>query len=394
MYGMNKLAKLFALSALALIAAGMARSADFPPGLSVSAAGVPVTAFAAGRDGCDGHDVPDAPLRALRDTSGRSVAFRLHFVNRRLIGPSIDRLKIDCKVVLNSRHNGNPQAYDDYNWITATWTDDGHKVAALIHHEFHANEHPGKCAFKTMMQCWMNTITAWTSTDGGASFQRAPRGFVVAAAPFRQSEHQGRHRGFFNPSNIFSDDRYKYFMASNTGWTGQKFGVCLFRTADPHKPESWRAWDGKAFTIAYSDPYTSDKPRLRQACQPITSFPATVGAVVRHRPSGQWLAVFQASADKRYLPLPGIYYATAKDLTRWSTPRLLIAGTTLYDDPCKSGGRIISYPSLVGADAKGRNYDNTGDRAFLFYATMKVEGCTITSKRDLIRFPIRIRSGS
>jgi hypothetical protein len=95
MYGMNKLAKLLALNALALIAAGTARSADFPPGLSVSAAGVPVTAFAAGSDGCDGHDVPDAPLRALRDTSGRSVAFRLHFVNRRLIGPSIDRLKID-----------------------------------------------------------------------------------------------------------------------------------------------------------------------------------------------------------------------------------------------------------------------------------------------------------
>jgi hypothetical protein len=394
MNSMKKFVKAPAICALVLLACGTARSSDFPPGLSVSAAGVPATAFTAGRDGCDGHDVPDAPLRAFRDASGKTVAFGLHFVNRRLIGPSIDQLKIDCKVVLNSGHNGNPQAYDDYNWITATWTDDGRTIAALIHHEFHANEHPGKCTFKTMMQCWMNTINAWASTDGGASFQRARRGFVVAATPFRQDEGQGRHRGFFNPSNIFSDGRYKYFMASNTGWAGQKFGVCLFRTADPHKPESWRAWDGKAFAISYDDPYTSDRTRSRQACQPIAPFPAPVGAIVRHLPSGQWLAVFQASADKRYFPLPGIYYATAKDLTRWSTPRLLIAGKTLYDDPCKSGGRIVSYPSLVDADAKGRNFDNTGNRAFLFYATMKVDGCTITSKRDLIRFPIRIRNGS
>ncbi|MCC2097938.1 MAG: hypothetical protein KDJ29_13650, partial [Hyphomicrobiales bacterium] len=197
---------------LALVCAGPALAADFAPGLTISAAGAPVTAFAAGRDGCDGHDVPDAPLRAFRAADGQTVAFGLHFVNRRLRGPSIDRLKIDCKVVLNSGHSGKPQAYDDYNWITATWTGDGRKVAALIHHEFHANEHPGRCSFKTMMQCWMNTVTAWTSANGGASFQRSTRGFVVAAAPFRQSVEQGRHRGFFNPSNIFSFGPYKYFM--------------------------------------------------------------------------------------------------------------------------------------------------------------------------------------
>ncbi len=377
----------------ALLAGGTVRAAaQTGPGLQLSLGGIPVVAFKAGRDGCDGHDVPDAPLRAFRDTAGATVAFGLHFVNRRLRGPSIDRLKIDCKVVLTSGHNGDPTRYNDYNWITATWTNDGKTIAALVHHEYHGNEHAGRCAYKTMMQCWMNTITTWRSADSGASFQRNRTGFVAAAAPFRQTMHQGRHRGFFNPSNIVASGRYKYFMASQTGWSGQKYGVCLFRSADPSRPGSWRAWDGARFTIAYRDPYAS-KANVKplRACKPVAPFPAPVGAIVRHRPSGLWLAVFQAAADKRYFPLPGIYFATGVSLTRWSAPRLLIAGKTLYDDPCTSGGQIISYPSLLDPQAKGRNYDDAGNSAYLFYALMKVKGCTITSQRDLVRIRVNIR---
>jgi len=40
---------------------------------------------------------------------------------------------------------------------------------------------------------------------------------VVAAAPFRQEERQGRHRGFFNPSNVVSDGPFRYVMVTNTG---------------------------------------------------------------------------------------------------------------------------------------------------------------------------------
>lgn len=384
-----------ALAFVVFAAPTLAPAKDNPPALTLSSSGPLEIAFKAGRDGCDGHDVPDAPLRAYRDANGQTIAFGLHFVNRRLRGPAINKLKIDCTVVLNSGHNGAPQAYDDYNWITATWTDDGRKIAALIHHEYHGNEHRGQCRFKTMMQCWMNTITAWHSNDGGKSFSRHRTGFVVAAAPFTQAEQQGRHRGFFNPSNIVSSGKYKYFFASQTGWqtatSMQKYGVCLFRTIDPHRPDSWRAWDGKGFSVRYADPYVANSKTTRQrACKPIAPFPAPVGSLVRHRPTGQWLAVFQASADKTYFPLPGIYFATAKSLTQWSTPRLLIAGKTLYDDPCKSGGRIISYPSLISPGAQGRNYDDTTNRAFLFYASMQVKGCTITANRDLISMPVSI----
>src|SRR6201999_3038180 len=115
---------------------------------------------------------------------GSVGAFGLHFVNRALRGPSLDRIKIDCKVVLGSKHLADPAAYDDYNWITAVWTNDGRSVDALIHHEYHANEHPGRCIAKDMMPCWYNTILGYRSSDAGASFARAARDFVVAAPPF------------------------------------------------------------------------------------------------------------------------------------------------------------------------------------------------------------------
>ena len=53
---------------------------------------------------------------------------------------------------------------------------------------------------------------------------------VVAAAPFRQDFEQGRHRGFFNPSNILHAGGYWYMMTNTTGGAGQAQGLCLFRT--------------------------------------------------------------------------------------------------------------------------------------------------------------------
>lgn len=367
-----------------------AQTAIGAPGLKLTLAGMTAIAYSPGRDGCDGNDVPDAPLRAYRDSKGQIVAFGLHYVNRRLRGPTLNALKIDCHVVLNSGKNANPAAYNDYNWITATWTGDGKTIAALVHHEYHGNEHKGRCTYKTMLRCWMNTVTAYTSSDSGRNFARVSRGFVVASTPFTQKQHQGRHRGFFNPSNIVTRGRSKYFFASTTGWQGQPHGVCLFRNTNPHKANRWRAFDGSSFKIRYRDPHRRHK-KAAGACKPIAPFPAPVGSVTRHRPSGLWLAVFQAAPDKKYFPLSGFYFATSQDLMSWSTPRLLIPGKTLYDNPCSSGGRIISYPSLLDPGSKGRNFDNTGNSATLYYASMKVVGCTVTSNRDLISQKIMIR---
>ena len=383
---------LAALAALSTLA-GPAGAAPEPPLSSLTLVGPPGVIFKAGRDACDGADVPDAPARAFREAGGTVAVFGMHYRNRALRGPDLDHLKLDCAVVLDSGEKSDPALYDDRSWITATWTEDGRAVAALLHHEYQGNEHPGRCPAGTYMACWYNTITAAASTDGWRSFLRASPPAVVAGAPFRQEVDQGRHRGFFNPSNILADGPWRYMLASTTGWyrpgSGQEGGVCLFRTATPADPSSWRAWTGSGFTAAFPDPYR--KPvKLADTCRPVAPFPAPVGAVVRHRGTGAFIAVFMAKAGGDF-PQSGFYWTTSRDLLAWDRPRLLLAGATLYDDPCGTPGGLITYPSLLDPGAKGRNFDDVGDTALLTYATLRTEGCTVTSDRDLIRRPVAIK---
>ncbi len=381
--------------ALALLIAAMspARAASEPPLSSLTAVGPAAVVFKASRDACDGADVPDAPARAFRDADGAVALYGMHYRNRALRGADLDHLKIDCAVVLESGEKSDPAAYDDRSWITATWTEDGRRVSALLHHEYQANEHPGRCRSKVYMECWYNTITAAASTDGGRTFTRKDPPTVVAGAPFRQDVDQGRHRGFFNPSNIVSDGRWRYVMASTTGWDrpggDQDAGVCLFRSDDPADPTRWRAWAGGAFSAAFPDPYRTGA-RVAGTCRPIGPFPGPVGAVVRHRGTGAFIAVFMAKAGGAFAR-SGFYWTSSRDLLAWDTPRLLMEGTTLYDDPCAAKGNLIAYPSLLDPEAKGRNFDDVGDRALLTYATLRLEGCAITSDRDLMRRPVAIR---
>ncbi len=381
-------------AALALLLAAGTAAAQEAPRLRVTLApGAPETVFAAPRDGCDPNDVPDAPVRAFRDAGGGVTMFGLHYDNRALRGPSFDRLRIDCHLVYPSRGDADPARYDDRSWIAATWTTDGRDVSALIHHEYQANEHPGRCRFPAYMQCWFNTVLEVRSTDGGADFARPAA--VVASAPFRQEAEQGRHRGFFNPSNIVSDGHRFYFLASTTGWSAepgrgaeQGAGVCLFRSERPADPRSWRAWDGRGFGVAYADPYRGSPHPA--PCAPVAPFPAPVGSVVRVEPGGLWLAAFQAKADAGSFPVSGFYTATSRDLLHWSAPRLLLPGPTLYDDACRAGGPLIAYPVVLDPASPGRNFDRAGATADLYYDVLETKGCEVTGRRSLVRRRVTI----
>ena len=364
-----------------------ARARDVPP-LRVTVTSSPAVVFAAPRDGCDPDDVPDAPVRAYRDAAGGIVMFGLHYDNRALKGPSFGNLKIDCHIVYPSHGDPDPARYDDRSWIAATWTGDGRTVSALIHHEYQANAHPGRCRFPDYMQCWFNTVLEAGSTNGGDDFGRPAA--VVASAPFRQDRDQGRHRGFFNPSNIVSGGRYYYFMASTTGWTDgdQSGGVCLFRSDRPQDPESWRAWDGNGYTIRYADPYRTDPHPA--ACAVISPFPAPVGSIVRIDPSGLWLAAFQAKADAGAFPVSGFYTATSRDLLHWSEPRLLLPGPTLYDDACTAAGPLMAYPVILDPASPSRNFDHAGATPDLYYDVLQTDGCTIGGRRTMVRRKIAI----
>lgn len=373
-----------------LLATGIAGSARSQPAAlpapSITVDGPEEIVFDPKRDACDGHDVPDVPPRAYRDAAGKVRLFALHFENRALKGDTLDRLKLDCRVVFRGAGSGTPEAYDDRSWIAATWTGDGKTVYGLIHHEYQGNTHPGRCAKKDYMSCWYNSVLAVRSDDGGETFVKAARP-VVASAPFPQSVGQGRHRGFFNPTNIVSDGVWHYMIAATTGWDGQPGGACLFRTDTIADPARWRAFDGIGFDTAFFDPYRA-KPDLTKTCLTIGPFPAPVGSITRHRGSGQWIAVFQAAGGGRF-PASGIYAAASKDLKSWSEARLILPTKTLYDDPCGAGA-LNSYPALIDRTAETRNFEDTGDTADLYLSRLRVDGCQHTSDRKLIRMRVRI----
>lgn len=362
--------------------------------LDIVRLGTPSPLYEAARQGCDANDIPDAPLRAFRGEAGQIVAFGLHYDNRRLAGPSFERLKAECPIVYPSPGKPDPRLYDDKAWIAATYSPDGRQVHALVHHEFQAHRHPGRCSAREYMACWWNSILAIRSGDAGRNFER-PRDAVMAATPEPSETGQGRHRGFFNPSNILPHRGHFYAFIATTGWEGQRSGACLFRTDNPADPARWRAWDGSDFSARFADPYTSGRDR-RPRCEPITPFPAPVGSVTRHEASGLFLAVFQAAAGMpdglggRFAK-SGLYITSSRDLLRWAPARLVVEAKSLYDNPC--GAKVLlNYPAILDPASKDRNFALTGDTALLTYTEITVEGCEIRHQRRLLAERIRISS--
>lgn len=343
----------------------------------------PDVVYDASRDHCDPIDTPDIPARAFRDASGTVTMFALHFINRPLRGPDLLHLKIDCHVALGSGGDADPAHFNDRRYLTATWTTDGMTVGAVIHNEYHADKHH-RCAVNDYLGCWYNSLIGLKSGDGANSFD-ADTPTIVASAPFKADVEVGRHRGFFNPSNIVSDGHYFYFLAATTGWDGQAFGACLFRSIDATDPRLWRAWDGRLFSIHYTDPYRSEghpKP-----CAIIDPFKFPVGGIVKHNPTHLWLAVWMASADSKTFPVDGFYYSVSSDLKNWSMPGLLKSGRTLLDAGCN--GPVIAYPTLMDPDATGRNFDNIGNDPYLYFTTTSMHDCQ-TANRQLVRQQVRI----
>ena len=90
-------------------------------------------------------------------------------------------------------------------------------------------------------------------------------------------------------------------------------------------------------------------------------------------------------------PRTGIWYLTSTDLLRWSRPeRLLVELPVMFAFACHDT-LAVAYPSLIDAEAPGRNFDSTGDAADLWLVRFAIEpGCRLSRTRDLLRIPIAI----
>lgn len=341
------------------------------------------------RERCEEWDLPDAPLRAFRDDKGEVIAFASHHRNRPLVGADLAAIRKTCAIAFQAKNSPDPSEFSDMSWIAATWTGNGRDVYALMHDEYHADRHAGACRFKDGMSCWYNVVTAARSQDGGRSFKATEPPTLVAAPAFRQDVGQGRHRGFFNPSNIVSHDGAWYALIATTGGEGQKGGVCLFRTTDIADASSWRAFDGTDFSVRALDPYREDTTQAKP-CKPLKVLPTTVGSLTRHEPSGRWLAIFHLGPDPNQGIAGGrVAYSWSSDLLHWSPLQTLLVHPTMWSKNCGDKLRY-AYGAVADPASRSRNFETTGDEAFLFMTRMRVFDCKVGPERDLVRVKVRI----
>ena len=336
------------------------------------------------KDRCMEWDIPDAPLRAFRAADGKVVAFASSYDNRPFIGATLGQITHTCHSSLVSTADADPALYQGLRYVTATWTKDGLHVAALIHNEYHA-ERFGKCAYAGSMQCWYNTILAASSSNSGAAFIVESIPGVIAAIPFTQAVDQGRHRGFFNPSNILFRDGYWYMAAHTTGGGEQQTGTCLFRSSDVDDPGAWKSFDGREFTGPSIDPYRADTRRY-VPCKPMTGV-NTIASITYYASLKLYLGVFQG-ADRNH-PHGSIGYAWSKDMLHWGPHAALLDRPDMSSKDCLDPERY-GYPSVLDPQAAGRNFDVIDKTPYLFLTRFHVKDCKLSSDRDLVRFELRI----
>lgn len=355
-------------------------------------AGDAETVFAWQSQRCDAQDIPDAPARAFRNAAGTVHLFAPHFVNRALIGPTLDKVAPKCRIAFAASGNDDPAAFDDRLWLTSFETIDGTVIHALAHAEYHGHRRPG-CVGGRYMDCWWNAVVQLVSRDGGASFQRVGgKGDVVAASPYVYDGKQGHPTGYFSPSNIIELERYHYVFIFAAAQGLQRRGACLLRTDRIADPQRWRAWDGKDFSVRLIGAYAgADQPPQDRVCAPLAGVPSTLTSVTQ-QPDGSFTGLFAASRPlvPGGRPVTGIYAVRSGDLLHWSEPSLLLAVPMMFDFPCDTPS-VYAYPSLLDPDSPSPTFTTTGAHPYLYLTRFNVRDCKLGMNRDLVRFPVVIQ---
>ena len=342
--------------------------------------------FSTKGDGCPLRQFPDSPARAVREAEGSIVLFATFENNWYLRGADWKSLKADCLSAGHGARNADPRALDDKYWIQALSSTDGKNFVALGSHEYLGTRHGGNCRIRTgrTMEpaCWYSSITQYVSLGSARHFARAAEAPVVAT-PQMAFDPQGTKRvGYFTTSNIVTDGAYRYVLIFAEGSETQRRGNCLFRAPVSPLVSAWKAWDGAAFSVDLSalPAATGDKPA---ACKPVAGLPHEVRGLVRHGPSGTWIAVYSGRVGAR----TGVVYSTSRDLLTWSAGSLLLdAPLTRRDPDCAA---VYRYPSVIDQTAPGFTFETVGERAWLYGVKINLAACKPVS-REIVRVPIAI----
>lgn len=340
-------------------------------------------------DACGRLHIPDLPVRAFRDEEDRVHLVLAHFVNRQMVGPSLDRLEVECPVILASDSRPDPRVFDDREWLAAPYTPDGRTVYALVHNEYQGHRHAGRCLSGEYLPCWYNALTLAVSTDGGRTYRHTPPPSHLVAAPVTRYAVETGPVGVFRPSNVVhrQEDGHYYALVQVQERGGEPSGACLLRTRRLGDPDAWRAWDGESFTVRLVSPYRGARPT---PCR----------FVARDEIAGMTESVTFNTYLDRYVLVGisgrhdasrsevvwGIYYSLSENLVDWTPRRLLLEVPTRSQASC--GEDAVSYPAILDPGSPSRNFETAGRRAYLYFTRSHYQGCELTLDRDLVRVPV------
>lgn len=340
------------------------------PSVSAELVGLPEPVFDT-RQACEQIDIPDALPRAFRDANNRVHLVATHYVARAMIGPALDQVKHDCRVIYRSPNDPDPAHFLDANWLSSFYTEDGLRIAALVHSEYHGFEHPGMCGEpkspRRTDDCAWTTITFAESRDGGYSFiEPKPPANLVASLPYRYDPDNRRGpQGYDSPTNILKIGQFYYAMVNVWGeYRAQRYGPCLIRTANLFDPSSWRAWNGSGFAIQFTNPYVGQNADSSEhVCPPI--IPGTLDSLAVDERSGIFLADVYVK-DDRYGQGSGLYIAASRDLIRWSKP-VLVANTDFLLRTEPRGRWSYLYFTLMDPASTDRNFTTVSSTPYIYY---------------------------
>ena len=214
-------------------------------------------------------------------------------------------------------------------------------------------------------------------------------GFVAGPAT-RYDGAAGRRVGYFNPSNILERDGWLYAFVFAERDGAQRRGPCLMRRPVAGGAADWRAWDGASFRVRFADPYRDPvADPADHACAPLAPLTSTISSVVRHRPSGRYLAVTPATLrGEDGVARSGIWWTVSDDLLTWSRPRLLWEAPLLWRRDC-AAPFAYAYPALLDPASGSANFETVGPEFWLYVVRMPLDdACRVGPERDLVRLRV------